>query len=144
MGEPSGFQGTPSSSGLCCPLSWPGLGSFSVLSVSSPPPSPPNTACLSWGSRCLPAAYLPACGMPKLSACRLLERAHPLPGPSLPLPGPCLPLPPASLRAQAQALPGIPRALQPYVALVPFACESGEAGSPDPGFCACLLSPAQA
>lgn len=50
----------------------------------SPALSSPNAACPSWGVHCLPAACLPACSMPKPSACRLLERTNPLPGPAPP------------------------------------------------------------
>lgn len=57
----------------------PLLGSWAQVSAPiclSPTLPPPNAACPSWGARCLPAACPPACSMPKLSACRLLERTN--------------------------------------------------------------------
>lgn len=60
------------------PQSWlPSVCLFPALPSS-------NTMCPSWGIRCLPAACLPACSMPKPSACRLPERTKTMPGPPPP------------------------------------------------------------
>lgn len=71
---------------LSCPQLLSGLSLQSLFWAAGPQVSAPiclsptfpspNAACPSWGARCLPAACPPACSMPKLSACRLLERTE--------------------------------------------------------------------
>ena len=86
---------------LSCPQLLSGLSLQSLFWAAGPQVSAPiclsptllspNAACPSWGARCLPTACPPACSMPKLSACRLLERTE---LPSWPGPRPWSPVSP--------------------------------------------------
>lgn len=88
--EPAPLSGLPSGLSLQCLLWAAGSQSWlpPIFLLSSCPLTPPARPGVS--AACPLPACLPACSMPKPSACRLLERTNSLPGPA-PLPNPASP-----------------------------------------------------